>query len=115
RERDRAWELSQDLLAVLNKDLTPVALNPAWEASLGFSRERLSQTSLLHLLPDPDQELLLTELAALAHGRTSVRFVGRILHAGGQQRWLSWVVVPEDTLLYVVARDITSEREAALG
>ena len=115
RERDRAWELSQDLLAVLNKDLTPVALNPAWEASLGFSRERLSQSSLLHLLPEADQDLLLTELAALAHGRTSVRFVGRILHAGGQQRWLSWVVVPEDTLLYVVARDITSEREAALG
>ncbi|WP_085592937.1 response regulator [Pseudomonas sp. B14(2017)] len=115
RERDRAWELSQDLLAVLNKDLTPVALNPAWEASLGLSRERLSQSSLLHLLPEPDQELLLTELAALAHGRTSARFVGRILDAGGQQRWLSWVVVPEDTLLYVVARDITSEREAALG
>ncbi|MDR2316831.1 MAG: response regulator [Pseudomonas sp.] len=115
RERDRAWELSQDLLAVLNKDLTPVALNPAWEASLGFSRERLSQSSLLHLLPEHDQELLLTELAALAHGRTSARFVGRIQHAGGQQRWLSWVVVPEDTLLYVVARDITSEREAALG
>ncbi|MNG66715.1 Blue-light-activated protein [compost metagenome] len=115
RERDRAWELSQDLLAVLNRDLTPVALNPAWEASLGFSRERLSQTSLLHLLPEADQELLLTELAALAHGRTSVRFVSRILHASGQQRWLSWVVVPEDTLLYVVARDITSERESALG
>ncbi|WP_020191519.1 hybrid sensor histidine kinase/response regulator [Pseudomonas putida] len=115
RERDRAWELSQDLLAVLNKDLTPVALNPAWEASLGFSRERLSQSSLLHLLPEQDQEQLLTELAALSHGRTSARFVGRILHAGGQQRWLSWVVVPEDTLLYVVARDITSEREAALG
>lgn len=115
RERDRAWELSQDLLAVLNKDLTPVALNPAWEASLGFSRERLSQSSLLHLLPEQDQEQLLTELAALAHGRTSARFVGRILHAGGQQRWLSWVVVPEDTLLYVVARDITSEREAALS
>ncbi|MFG0755238.1 response regulator [Pseudomonas sp. TYF_14] len=115
RERDRAWELSQDLLAVLNKDLTPVALNPAWEASLGFSRERLSQSSLLHLLPEHDQEQLLTELAALAHGRTSARFVGRILHAGGQQRWLSWVVVPEDTLLYVVARDITSEREAALS
>ncbi|MBA6114899.1 hybrid sensor histidine kinase/response regulator [Pseudomonas putida] len=115
RERDRAWELSQDLLAVLNKDLTPVALNPAWEASLGFSRERLSQTSLLQLLPEPDQESLLTELAALAHGRTSARFVGRIQHAGGQLRWLSWVVVPEDTLLYVVARDITSERETALG
>ncbi|MGN8259330.1 response regulator [Pseudomonas sp. SMSB3] len=115
RERDRAWELSQDLLAVLNKDLTPVALNPAWEASLGFSRERLSQASLLHLLPEADQDALLTELAALAHGRTSARFVGRIQHAGGQLRWLSWVVVPEDTLLYVVARDITSERETALG
>ncbi|HYQ49703.1 MAG TPA: response regulator, partial [Pseudomonas sp.] len=115
RERDRAWELSQDLLAVLNKDLTPVTLNPAWEASLGFSRERLSQTSLLQLLPEPDQESLLAELAALAHGRTSARFVGRIRHVTGQLRWLSWVVVPEDTLLYVVARDITSERETALG
>lgn len=115
RERDRAWELSQDLLAVLNKDLTPVALNPAWEASLGFSRERLSQASLLQLLPVEDQEALLTELAALTHGRTSARFVGRIKHASGQLRWLSWAVVPEDTLLYVVARDITSERENALG
>ncbi|WP_369990658.1 response regulator [Pseudomonas xanthosomatis] len=114
RERDRAWELSQDLLAVLNKDLTPVALNPAWEASLGFTRERLGQVSLLQLLPEVDQDALLAELAALSLGRTSARFVGRILHASGQQRWLSWVVVPDDTLLHVVARDITSEREAAL-
>ncbi|MDF0730944.1 response regulator [Pseudomonas entomophila] len=115
RERDRAWELSQDLLAVLNKDLTPVALNPAWEATLGISRERLSQTSLLHLLPEAEQEAFIDELAALAHGRTSARFVGRIQHASGLQRWLSWVVVPEDTLLYVVARDITGERESAVG
>lgn len=114
RERDRAWELSQDLLAVLNKDLTPVALNPAWEASLGFSLERLGQASLLQLLPEPDQEVLLAELAALSLGRTSARFVGRVLHANGQPRWLSWVVVPDDALLHVVARDITSEREAAL-
>ncbi|MDH0302066.1 MULTISPECIES: response regulator [unclassified Pseudomonas] len=114
RERDRAWELSQDLLAVLNKDLTPVTLNPAWEASLGFTRERLSQTSLLQLLPEADQESLLAELGALSLGRTSARFVGRILHASGQQRWLSWVVVPDDNLLYVVARDISSEREAVL-
>ncbi|MDH0647399.1 response regulator [Pseudomonas sp. GD03858] len=114
RERDRAWELSHDLLAVLNKDLTPVTLNPAWQSSLGFTREQLGQTSLLKLLPETDQEALLAELAALSQGRSSARFVGRILHASGQQRWLSWAVVPDDNLLYVVARDITSEREAAL-
>lgn len=114
RERDRAWELSQDLLAVLNKDLTPVALNPAWEACLGFSRERLGQISLLQLLPEAEQDALLTELATLSLGRSSARFVGRIMHASGQQRWLSWVVVADDTLLHVVARDISSEREAAL-
>ncbi|MDR6713643.1 PAS domain S-box-containing protein [Pseudomonas hunanensis] len=115
RERDRAWELSQDLLAVLHKDLSPVALNPAWEATLGISRERLVQTSLLQLLPEQDQTAFIAEVSALDHGRTSARFVGRIQHASGQQRWLSWVVVPEDTLLYVVARDITSERESAMG
>ena len=114
RERDRSWELSQDLLAVLNKDLTPVALNPAWEHTLGIKREQLSQMSLLELLPDSDHDVFLAELAALGHGRTSARFVGRIQHVSGQQRWLSWIAVPEDTLLYVVARDITSEREAAM-
>jgi alkylated DNA nucleotide flippase Atl1 len=65
------------------------------------------------LLPEDDQDALLTELAACL-GRTSARFIGRILHASGQQRWLSWVVVADDTLLHVVARDISSEREAAL-
>ncbi|HKS11610.1 MAG TPA: response regulator [Pseudomonas sp.] len=114
RERDRSWELSQDLLAVLNKDLTPVALNPAWENTLGIKRDQLSHMSLLELLPESDQDAFLAELAALTHGRTSARFVGRIQHASGQQRWLSWIAVPEDTLLYVVARDITSEREAAV-
>ncbi|AIR91326.1 hybrid sensor histidine kinase/response regulator [Pseudomonas cremoricolorata] len=115
RERDRAWELSQDLLAVLNNDLTPVALNPAWEATLGISRERLSQTSLLHLVPGTEQAHFLDELKTLAQGRTSARFVGRIQHVSGNQRWLSWVVVREENLLYVVARDITSERESAMG
>ncbi|QRY77273.1 response regulator [Pseudomonas sp. PDNC002] len=114
RERDRSWDLSQDLLAVLNSDLTPVALNPAWEHALGFKRQMLSRMSLLQLLPEQDQALFLTELAALAHGNTSARFDSRIRHSSGKQRWLSWVVVPEDTLLYVVARDITSERESAL-
>ncbi|WP_312936183.1 response regulator [Pseudomonas sp.] len=115
RERDRAWELSQDLLAVLNNDLTPVALNPAWEATLGISRERLSQMSLVQLIPEPEQQAFLSELAMLAQGRTNARFVGRMQHVSGHQRWLSWVVVREDNLLYVVARDITSERESALG
>ncbi len=115
RERDRAWELSQDLLGVFNKDLTPVALNPAWENALGFTRQALAQTSLMTLLPDEDRDAFLNELAILAQNHSSVRFTGRIRHASGSQRWLSWVVVPEDTLLYVVARDITSEREATQG
>ncbi|WP_313740225.1 response regulator [Pseudomonas sp.] len=115
RERDRAWELSQDLLAVLSNDLTPVALNPAWEATLGISRERLSQTSLLDIIPYPEQQAFVDALAALDQGSTSARFVGRVQHVSGDQRWLSWVVVREDNMLYVVARDITSERESALG
>lgn len=114
RERDRAWDLSQDLLAVLNADLTPVALNPAWEATLGFTRDYLSRSSLLQLLPEHAQAAFRTELAALENGLGSARFVGQVRHASGQQRWLSWVIVPEGSLLYLVARDITSEREATL-
>ncbi|MDF2488176.1 MAG: multi-sensor hybrid histidine kinase [Pseudomonas sp.] len=114
RERDRAWDLSQDLSAVLKQDLTPVALNPAWETVLGLTRAHLSETSLLTVLPESAREMFVSELAALSQGNGSARFVGPVQHASGQQRWLSWVVVQDDDLLYVVARDITSEREATL-
>ncbi len=110
RERDRTWELSRELLAVMRFDMTPVSLNPAWEIVLGWSREQLSTMHLWELLHPEDLDPTLLEMRNIANGNVSTRFVNRMRHATGDYRWLSWTVVPDEDLMYAAVRDITGER-----
>ena len=110
RERDRTWELSRELLAVMRFDMTPIALNPAWEDTLGRPRQILSQEQLWHLVHPEDIEATRREAASVADGNVSTRFVNRMLHVNGEYRWLSWTIVPDEGLMYAAVRDITGER-----
>jgi PAS domain S-box-containing protein len=110
RERDRTWELSRELLAVMRFDMSPVSLNPAWEATLGWSREQLTSMQLWELIHADDIAATLSETENIAGGNVSTRFVNRMRHANGDYRWLSWTIVPDEGLMYAAVRDITSER-----
>ena len=110
RERDRTWELSRELLAVLRLDMTPIAFNPAWKAALGWSHEQISQMRLWELIHPEDLEATVRETESIARGNVSTRFVNRMRHLGGDYRWLSWTIVPENGLMYAAVRDITEER-----
>lgn len=110
RERDRTWELSRELLAVMRFDMSPVSLNPAWEATLGWSREQLTSMQLWELIHADDIAATLSETENIASGNVSTRFVNRMRHANGDYRWLSWTIVPDEGLMYAAVRDITSER-----
>ncbi|WP_455923225.1 response regulator [Pseudomonas putida] len=110
RERDRTWELSRELLAVMRFDMSPIALNPAWESALGWSRQALGQMQLWELVHPNDIGATVRETENIASGNVSTRFVNRMRHADGDYRWLSWTIVPDDGLMYAAVRDITSER-----
>ncbi|WP_268800962.1 response regulator [Pseudomonas huanghezhanensis] len=110
RERDRTWELSRELLAVLRFDMTPVAFNPAWESALGWSREHISGLRLWELIHPLDLDATIRETQSISSGNVSTRFVNRMRHSNGDFRWLSWTIVPEDGLMYAAVRDITDER-----
>ena len=110
RERDRTWELSRELLAVLQLDMTPISLNPAWEAALGWSNQQISQMRLWELIHPLDLDATVQEVESIARGNISTRFVNRMKHRSGDYRWLSWTIVPEDGLMYAAVRDITEER-----
>ncbi|RRV10267.1 response regulator [Pseudomonas sp. v388] len=110
RERDRTWELSRELLGVLRFDMTPINFNPAWEAALGWSREKISGLRLWELIHPADLEATIKETRSIAEGNVSTRFVNRMRHASGEYRWLSWTIVPENGLMYAAVRDITEER-----
>jgi PAS domain S-box-containing protein len=110
RERDRTWELSRELLAVMSFDMQPIALNPAWEVTLGWTRQQLLDGRLLGLIHPDDISATLQEIENIAQGNVSSRFVNRMRHAAGDFRWLSWTMVPDDGLMYAAVRDITGER-----
>jgi PAS domain S-box-containing protein len=113
RERDRIWNVSQDLLVVADRDGVWQTVNPAWSRTLGWSEaELLNRTSEWLEHPD-DDGITRAQFRKLGAGETTVRFESRFRHEDGSYRWLAWTGVPDRDRLYAVARDVTAEKAAA--
>lgn len=113
RERNRVWEMSSDLFAIMDFDGHLCAINPAWSATLGFDDAMLlSRDATVQVHPD-DQEALWRVVERLRRGETITRFEDRLQHADGSWRSISWALVPEGDVFYAVGRDMTAERQAA--
>jgi PAS domain S-box-containing protein len=112
-ERNRVWEMSRDLLAIMGFDGFLKAINPAWEATLGRDTATLLALSFREQVHPDDHEAVGAVMERLLRGETVERFEDRIAHADGSWRWISWTLVPEGDVFYAVGRDVTPEKEAA--
>ena len=113
RERDRIWNVSQDLLLVADRAGVWRTVNPAWTRTLGWSEaELLGRTSQWLEHPD-DGGLTRSQVRKLGEADTTVRFESRFRHKDGTYRWLSWTGVADRQHIYAVARDVTAEKAAA--
>jgi len=113
RERDRIWNVSQDLLLVADRNGVWRTVNPAWTRTLGWSEaELLNRTSEWLEHPD-DGGITRTQIDKLGASETTVRFESRFRHKDGSYRWLSWTGVADQDHIYAVARDVTAEKAAA--
>jgi PAS domain S-box-containing protein len=113
RERDRIWNVSQDLLVVADRDGVWRTVNPAWTRTLGWSEaELLNRTSEWLEHPD-DGGITRAQVRKLGEAETTVRFESRFRHKDGSYRWLSWTGVSDVEHNYAVARDVTAEKAAA--
>ena len=111
-ERSRLWQVSPDLLGVLNSDAVFESSNPAWGAVLGWSEAEIASTALFDLLhPDDLARGRAAWNAALA-GQPVLNLESRYCCKDGAYRWLLWVAVPEGSKVYCSARDITAGKEA---
>ncbi|MEO6799769.1 MAG: PAS domain-containing protein [Rhodanobacter sp.] len=112
--RARTWQLSPDMLGVLNAEGVFELSNPAWQVMLGWPEETIATTPFFDLLHPDDVALNRTAFArAIELGEPALRLENRYRHANGSYRWLSWVAIPEADKIYCTARDITAEKEAA--
>ncbi len=113
RERDRIWNVSQDLLVVADRNGVWQTVNPAWTRTLGWSEaELLNRTSEWLEHPD-DNGITRAQVEKLGTTGTTVRFESRFRHRDGSYRWLSWTGVSDQDRNYAVARDVTAEKAAA--
>ena len=113
RERDRIWNVSQDLLVVADRNGVWRTVNPAWTKTLGWSEaELLNRTSEWLEHPD-DGGITRAQVKKLGDSETTVKFESRFRHRDGSYRWLSWTGVSDKDRNYAVARDVTAEKAAA--
>ena len=111
-ERDRLWNLSQDVLARADYTGSMSAVSPAWTSVFGWTqRELLSRPYASFMHPD-DTSATLEAIAGMAASRLPARFENRIATADGQWKHIEWTVAPEDDGLNFIAvgRDVSEAR-----
>jgi PAS domain S-box-containing protein len=112
-ERDRIWNVSEDLLAVSNFEGYFLSINPAWTRLLGWTEDEIKSMHVSELRHPEDGPTSIAGRAQLAHGATTVRMENRFRHKDGSWRWLQWTMTASKGLIYVAGRHVTAEREAA--
>jgi PAS domain S-box-containing protein len=114
RDFDRIFNLSADLATVANFDGYFTRVNPAAERILGYTEEELLGRPSLDFVHPQDRERTAAENAAIATGKRTLSFENRYARKDGSYRVLEWTAtaVPEERLMYSMARDVTERRKA---
>jgi PAS domain S-box-containing protein len=113
-ERSLFWQLTSDLLGVLNGDGLFERTNPAWQAVLGWSEDEIRTIPIFDLLHPDDLDKTRKGFNQLTEGIPALNFINRYRCKDGTYRWLSWTGVPEDGKYYCSGRDISAEKEAQI-
>lgn len=114
RERDRLWEVSEDLLVVADYGRRLLRISPSWSRLLGHDEAVLLAQPYPDIIHPDDFDAVSAHMEALRSGRQPVRFENRIKAADGSWRWIAWVLSadPYGEYLHGVGRDVTAEKAA---
>lgn len=113
---DRFFELSVDMLCFLDFNGYFKRLNPAWERTLGFSREELMSRPFIEFVHPADRERTLNQNREVRGGGKALAFENRYVCRDGSFRWFLWNAASDAAAqtIYSVARDITAAKRAEL-
>jgi PAS domain S-box-containing protein len=122
RDRDRFWQLSQDLLVVCDFAGMITMVNPAVTRILGWEEDEFVGRDILGFIHPDDLEGSRAQLGRLQDGQPMQGFENRFRAKFGGYRLIAWAGVPEAGLpeagmreggrIHSVGRDMTEERAA---
>jgi PAS domain S-box-containing protein len=110
----RFFDLSIDMLCVLDLNGYFKLLNAAWESTLGFTREELMSRRFIEFVHPEDRERTLSQNRHVRGGGQARLFENRYACKDGSYRWLLWNSTRDEArqVIYGVARDITERKHA---
>lgn len=94
-ERDRLWNLSQDMLARADFDGMMSAVSPAWSRVLGWDEDTLLTRGYATFMHPEDEPQTLAALARMEESHRPTRFENRIATSDGGWKPIEWTVAPE--------------------
>jgi PAS domain S-box-containing protein len=111
---ERFFTTSIDMLCFLDFRGYFKRLNPAWERTLGFTREELMSRPFIEFVHPDDRERTLKQNASVREGGQALHFENRYMCKDGTYRWFLWNAAPDsaEQVIYSVARDITARKQA---
>jgi PAS domain S-box-containing protein len=111
---DRFFTLSIDMLCVAGFDGYFKKLNPAWEKTLGFSREELLSKPMFEFVHPDDRDRTREQNRRVREGSEAIAFENRYVCKDGSYRWFLWNARAdvEHQVIYSLARDITERKRA---
>ncbi len=111
-DRDRIWQLSNDVMLVARLDGTISSTNPAWQRLLGWTPADLINARLSDFVVEDDRASLNSAFTNMAHGGGPYLFELRLRDRNGLGRRIAWSAVVAGERLHAVGRDVTAELEA---
>ncbi len=110
-ERDlvRFFELSPDLFCLAGVDGYFRRVNENFSRVLGYTVEELLSRPYIAFVHPEDHASTIAETVKLSHGLPTVQFRNRYRDVHGNYRWFEWAAksIPEEGIVFAVARDIT--------
>ena len=113
RERDRIWNVSQDMLVVADSRRRVAQRQSGRDGDAGLEPGRAARPDLGVDRASRRHRADASGGGASGRRRHDQRFENRLRHKDGSYRWLSWTAASHEGLIYAVARDVTDEKEAA--
>ena len=113
-ERERFFNLSLDLLTILDANGRLSQTNPAWESVLGWSLDELQGKAVWDLIDPEDHPRAKKNHEKILCGESLTAVEYRCLCKDGSHRWVLWnaKLIPGESSIYLVGRDITERKRA---
>lgn len=116
-ERNNIFNLSRDLICVINQEGYYNYVNPSFCRVLGYTQEEFMKKSLnFYIKSDKLYRKILWNIRKLESGKSIDDIVLNLKHKNGEDRIISWSAVSDlsNGVFYCIGRNITDQRRSEI-